>query len=44
MGDISNSRIEDVLKVFEQSGAAAISVLTEEKYFKGSMNNLRSSL
>ncbi len=43
MGDISNSNIEDVLKVFEQSGAAAISVLTEEKYFKGSMDNLRSA-
>lgn len=43
MGDISNSSIEDVLKVFEQSGAAAISVLTEEKYFKGSMDNLRSA-
>jgi indole-3-glycerol phosphate synthase len=42
-GDISNSRIEDVLKVFEQSGAAAISILTEEKYFKGSMDNLRSA-
>jgi indole-3-glycerol phosphate synthase len=43
MGDISNSSIEDALKVFEQSGAAAISVLTEEKYFKGSMENLRSA-
>ncbi len=43
MGDISDSNIEDALKVFEQSGASAISILTEEKYFKGSMDNLRSA-
>ena len=43
MGDISNSSLEDALKVFEQSGASAISIITEEKYFKGSIDNLRSA-
>ena len=43
MGDISNSSLENALKVFELSGASAISILTEEKYFKGSMDNLRSA-
>ena len=43
MGDISNIKIEDAIKAFEQSGASAISILTEERYFKGSMENLRSA-
>ncbi len=43
MGDISNIKIEDAIKAFEQSGASAISILTEEKYFKGSMKNLKSA-
>jgi indole-3-glycerol phosphate synthase len=43
MGDISNITIEDALKAFEQSGASAISILTEERYFKGSLENLRSA-
>ena len=43
MGDISNIKLEDALKAFEQSGASAISILTEERYFKGSMENLRSA-
>jgi indole-3-glycerol phosphate synthase len=43
MGDISDIKIEDAIKAFEESGASAISILTEEKYFKGSMENLRSA-
>jgi len=41
MGDISSSSLEDALAVFEKSGASAVSILTEEKYFKGSLDNLR---
>ena len=43
MGDISNIKIEDAIKAFEQSGASAISILTEERYFKGSLENVRSA-
>jgi indole-3-glycerol phosphate synthase len=43
MGDISKTNIEDALNVFEKSGASAISILTESKYFKGSLYNLRSA-
>jgi indole-3-glycerol phosphate synthase len=43
MGDISNIKIEDAIKAFNKSGASAISILTEERYFKGSLENLRSA-
>ena len=43
MGDISNIKIEDAIKAFEKSGASAISILTEERYFKGSLENLKSA-
>jgi indole-3-glycerol phosphate synthase len=43
MGDISDIKIEEAIKAFEQAGASAISILTEERYFKGSMENLRSA-
>ncbi len=43
MGDISNIKLEKSLEVFEKSGASAVSILTEEKYFKGSLNNLKSA-
>ncbi len=43
MGDISDSDLVDALKVFEESGSSAVSVLTEERYFKGSLENLRSA-
>jgi indole-3-glycerol phosphate synthase len=43
MGYISNLYLEDALTVFEQSGASAVSILTEEKYFNGSLENLRSA-
>src|SRR5664279_4365159 len=41
MGDISNIKIDDAIKAFEQSGASAISILTEERYFKGNLENLK---
>ena len=43
MGDISTIKIEDTVKAFDQSGASAISILTKERYFKGSLENLRSA-
>jgi indole-3-glycerol phosphate synthase len=43
MGDISNMGLRDALTVFEESGAAAVSILTEERYFKGSLENLKSA-
>ena len=43
LGNISNSNLKDALTVFEQSGASAVSILTEEKYFNGSLENLRSA-
>jgi len=41
MGDISSSSLGNALAVFEESGASAVSILTEETYFKGSLDNLR---
>jgi indole-3-glycerol phosphate synthase len=41
MGDISDHNIDEALNIFEKSGASAISILTESKYFKGSLDNLR---
>ena len=41
MGDISDLNINEALNIFEESGASAISILTESKYFKGSLDNLR---
>ena len=43
MGDISNSNLEDALEIFEKSGASAVSILTENRHFKGSLDNLRSA-
>ncbi len=43
MGDISNITIEEAIKAFKQSGASAISILTEERYFKGSLENLKNA-
>lgn len=43
MGDISDSKLEDAIDVFKRANASAISILTEERYFKGSMNNLEST-
>lgn len=41
MGNISTATIEDTLEAFESAGACAVSILTEEHYFKGSLNNLK---
>jgi indole-3-glycerol phosphate synthase len=43
MGDISNSNLENALEIFEKSGASAVSILTENRHFKGSLDNLRSA-
>ncbi len=43
MGDISNSNLEDALEIFEKSGASAVSILTENRHFKGRLENLRSA-
>jgi indole-3-glycerol phosphate synthase len=36
-------QVEDLARSFEQSGAAAISVLTEEEFFQGSLKNMRDA-
>lgn len=33
--------VEEMAKIYEQNGASALSVLTDEKFFKGSLNNLK---
>jgi len=43
MGDISSAPLEDAMNVFGSAGASAVSVLTEENYFKGSLNNLKAA-
>ncbi len=42
-GDISNITLSDALDVYVKSGAAAVSVLTEEKFFKGKLQNIVSA-
>lgn len=39
-GHISNLKIQDALGVFNDAGASAVSILTEENYFNGSLENL----
>lgn len=39
-GHISDLKIQDVLEVFRKVNASAVSILTEENYFNGSMENL----
>lgn len=41
LGDISPLMIDEVLPQFEEGGASAISVLTEESYFKSNIDNLK---
>lgn len=40
-GHISDLKIQDALEVFKKAGASAVSILTEENYFNGSMENIR---
>ncbi len=40
-GDISNLLVEDVVTLYENGGADAISILTEECFFKSNIKNLR---
>lgn len=40
-GDISNLMVEDVVPLYDKGGASAISVLTEQTFFKSSIKNLR---
>ncbi len=40
LGEISGADPVEVAKIYEKSGAAAISVLTEEKHFSGSIKDL----
>ncbi len=40
-GDISNLMVEEVVPLYENGGASAVSVLTEEIFFKSSIKNLR---
>jgi len=40
-GDISDLLVEEVVPLYEKGGASAISVLTEECFFKSNIKNLR---
>ncbi|MGB9937268.1 MAG: indole-3-glycerol phosphate synthase TrpC [Methanobacterium sp.] len=40
-GNISDLLVEDVVPLYEKGGASAISVLTEEEFFKSNIKNLR---
>lgn len=42
-GHISSSKIEDALEVFNKAGASAVSILTEENYFNGSLKNVEEA-
>ncbi len=41
LGEISSLMISDVLPQFEEGGASAVSVLTEESYFNSNIDNLK---
>lgn len=40
-GYISNFEVADVVRAYEKSGACAVSILTEDKFFKSNSNNLK---
>lgn len=40
-GDISNLLVEDVIPLYDKGGASAISILTEQTFFKSNIKNLR---
>ncbi len=44
LGDISSRGIEETLNAFEKGGASAVSILTEEKFFKGHLDYIRQAL
>jgi indole-3-glycerol phosphate synthase len=39
-GDIANDAIETVVQIYEKSGVSGLSILTNEKFFKGSKDDL----
>jgi indole-3-glycerol phosphate synthase len=41
MGEISQLTVGDVIPLFEEGGASAVSVLTEESFFKSNIDNLK---
>lgn len=41
MGEISQLTVGDVVPLFEEGGASAVSVLTEESFFKSNIDNLK---
>lgn len=43
-GDISNLTVEDVIEIYDKNPVDMISVLTEESYFKSSLENLEKAL
>lgn len=40
-GEISKIPVESALKIFEKGGAKAVSIITEENFFKSSLDNLK---
>lgn len=42
-GRISNFKVDEVVKAYQEEDVTAISVLTEEKFFKGSLENLKNA-
>lgn len=42
-GRLSNFKVEEVVKTYQKGGVTAISILTEEKFFKSSLENLKTS-
>ncbi|WP_414469078.1 indole-3-glycerol phosphate synthase TrpC [Methanobacterium sp. ACI-7] len=40
-GDISDILVEDIVPIYEKGGSSAISILTEECFFKSNIKNLR---
>lgn len=42
-GHISDSKLEDAIEIFNKTGANAVSILTEERYFNGSLKNVEDA-
>ena len=42
-GHISDSKLEDAIEIFNKTGASAVSILTEERYFNGSLKNVEEA-